>query len=523
MSPAFHLHLPQMPDIPDIQALCLAAAPAVAALGALACGRGLAPARAWACARIAMVAWCAAAAANAVALFMGGGGSAWGVRADVPGAAALLLVGFISWVIVRYAQTCLAGEPQQVAGARWLLATLAGVGLVVVGNHLLLMAAAWLGTSAALQRLLTYYSQRPAALLAAHKKRVTSRLADVMVFAAVALIAGNTDTFAIDEAMRVVAATPVLPWTLQAAAVLMAGAAILKCAQLPFHGWLIQVMEAPTPVSALLHAGVVNLGALVLIRLAVLMSAVPAAQALLVVVGSCTAVLAALVMSTRISVKVSLAWSTCAQLGFMLVQCGLGAYELALLHLLAHSLYKAHAFLDSGGTVHRSAVKQSAPPAASPSAWRAAAAAIGGTAVAALAAWAAGWGAEATPSAWLLLAIGGASMGPLLSAPAAAPRGAWLAAAAGSVVLVAVALAASHGLAEMAGLDAHRPHGFWLAWVGLSFSGLFALQAVLATWPQGRWAQALYPWFYGGLYLDERVSRWVFRIWPLPHSERPLA
>ncbi len=111
-------------------------------------------------------------------------------------------------------------------------------------------------------------------------------------------------------------------------------------------------MEAPTPVSALLHAGVVNMGGFVLLRVAELIGLVPS-QWLLVIVGSLTAVLAGMVMLTRISIKVRLAWSTCAQMGFMLMEIGLGLYELALLHLVAHSLYKAYAFLSSGEAVER--------------------------------------------------------------------------------------------------------------------------------------------------------------------------
>lgn len=95
-----------------------------------------------------------------------------------------------------------------------------------------------------------------------------------------------------------------LPLSLTGAALLLAFAAILKTAQLPLHGWLIQVMEAPTPVSALLHAGVVNMGGFVLLRVAELIGLVPSAQWLLVIVGSLTAVLAGMVMLTRISIKV---------------------------------------------------------------------------------------------------------------------------------------------------------------------------------------------------------------------------
>jgi NAD(P)H-quinone oxidoreductase subunit 5 len=114
---------------------------------------------------------------------------------------------------------------------------------------------------------------------------------------------------------------------------------------------LIQVMEAPTPVSALLHAGIVNAGAFLVIRMSPVVSYSSTALGLLALVGLVTLALAALVMLTQTSVKVSLAWSTTAQMGFMLLECGLGLYSLAMLHLVAHSLYKAHAFLASGSVV----------------------------------------------------------------------------------------------------------------------------------------------------------------------------
>ena len=93
---------------------------------------------------------------------------------------------------------------------------------------------------------------------------------------------------------------------LQWSAVLLVLAVILRTALLPVHGWLIQVMEAPTPVSALLHAGVVNLGGFLLIRFAPLLEAAPAARWLLVVFGLGTAMLAGLVMLTRVSEAISL-------------------------------------------------------------------------------------------------------------------------------------------------------------------------------------------------------------------------
>jgi NAD(P)H-quinone oxidoreductase subunit 5 len=139
--------------------------------------------------------------------------------------------------------------------------------------------------------------------------------------------------------------------TLALASVALALAAAFKCAQIPFHGWLIRVMEAPTPVSALLHAGVINLGGFLWLRLFPLFDGFTAGHMILLVVGGVTAVVAVMTMMTQYSVKHALAWSTCAQMGFMLFEIGMGAYTLAFLHLLAHSLYKAHSFLASGRTV----------------------------------------------------------------------------------------------------------------------------------------------------------------------------
>ena len=153
-----------------------------------------------------------------------------------------------------------------------------------------------------------------------------------------------------------------------AAAALLAVAAILKSAQFPAHGWLTEVMETPTPVSALLHAGVINAGGYLLIRFADVMLLAPGVLAALVMIGGFTALFGSLVMLTQPAVKTSLAWSTVAQMGFMIFECGLALFPLALLHIVAHSLYKAHSFLASGGAVERVASIRRPGPVAIPKA-----------------------------------------------------------------------------------------------------------------------------------------------------------
>ncbi|MCL4108111.1 UNVERIFIED_CONTAM: hypothetical protein GTU68_012847 [Idotea baltica] len=114
-------------------------------------------------------------------------------------------------------------------------------------------------------------------------------------------------------------------------------------------------MEAPTPVSALMHAGIVNAGGYLLIRMSPIVSLSPAAMWSVAGIGAFTAIMAAIVMLPQTSVKGSLAWSTIAQMGFMMLQCGLGAFSAAMLHIIAHSLYKAHAFLSSGSVMAEAA------------------------------------------------------------------------------------------------------------------------------------------------------------------------
>jgi NAD(P)H-quinone oxidoreductase subunit 5 len=112
------------------------------------------------------------------------------LRLDLVGGAMLLLVAFIGWVILQFSRRYLDGDAGQVRYVRWFLATLAAVSLLVLSNHLLLIWLAWLGTSISLHQLLTFYDDRAPALIAAHKKFITSRLADVCLLGAIAFVAG---------------------------------------------------------------------------------------------------------------------------------------------------------------------------------------------------------------------------------------------------------------------------------------------------------------------------------------------
>lgn len=287
------------------------------------------------------------------------------VRLDSISTTMLLLVSFVGWVVVRYSRTYLDGEPRQAAFTSWLCVTLASVLLLVSAGNLIQLFIAWVATSLSLHRLLLFYPGRPGAQRAARKKFIVARIADVALLGALlALVAryGTGDIAGILEAARGDAGGPLATLIVS----LLASAAVLKSAQFPTHGWLTEVMETPTPVSALLHAGVINAGGFLLIRFADLMLLSPIVLALLVMIGGFTAIFGASVMLTQPAVKTSLAWSTVSQMGFMMFECGLGLFSLALLHIVAHSLYKAHSFLASGGAVERVAAIRRPGPVAIP-------------------------------------------------------------------------------------------------------------------------------------------------------------
>ncbi len=345
-----------------------------AAIGFLATGRR--PRRLPVFAEAAALAALVAAAASVAGLIHFGAGTSrliglYGigvsVRMDAVSAVMLLLVTFIGWIVVRYAGTYLDGEARQGPFTGWLCLTLAAVVMLVTAGNLVQFVAAWIATSVFLHRLLLFYPERVAARRAARKKFLTARLGDAALVGATALLAaayGTTDIGSILLAARAGEGGGAAV----AAAALMALAAVLTSAQFPTHGWLTEVMETPTPVSALLHAGVINAGGFLLIRFADVMLLAPGVLAVLVVIGGFTALFGSLVMLTQPAVKTSLAWSTVAQMGFMIFECGLALFPLALLHIVAHSLYKAHSFLASGGAVERVAAIRRPGPVAIPGA-----------------------------------------------------------------------------------------------------------------------------------------------------------
>ncbi|WP_372625100.1 proton-conducting transporter membrane subunit [Falsiroseomonas sp.] len=280
---------------------------------------------------------------------LGDGALRLAIRLDAISATMTLLVAFVGWVVMRYGRSYLDGAAREGAFHGFMSLTLAAVLVLVQAGSLAVLILAFFAVGRALRRLLLFHGERAEARRAAAKLALVWGMGDVALVLASALLWWAFATA--DLAALGAAARDGLPLAAQVGVVLLVIAALLKTASFPMHGWLTEVMEAPTPVSALLHAGIINAGGFLLIRLAEVVQASPGAMAALLMLGGITALFGAVVMLTQSAVKTALAWSTVSQMGFLLMQIGLGLWPLAVLHIVAHSLYKAHAFLSSGGAV----------------------------------------------------------------------------------------------------------------------------------------------------------------------------
>ncbi len=269
-----------------------------------------------------------------------------GLTVDRLGAAMAMLVATVGASVFRFSVRHLEGDPRRGRFLGWLAFTVGSAGLLMLATDLIPLFIAWSLTSFGLHRLLTHYPDRAEAVRPARKKFLISRIGDAALIGAIATTVqawGTTDLLEIDRAPAPADATAA-----HAAAVLIVIAALTKSAQFPFHSWLPETMEAPTPVSAMMHAGVINAGGALLIRTSPIVGQSEAALLILSAIGSSTLAIGMLAMWAQAKAKRTLAWSTVAQMGFLMIECGLGAFPAAMLHILGHGWYKARAFLTIG-------------------------------------------------------------------------------------------------------------------------------------------------------------------------------
>jgi len=224
--------------------------------------------------------------------------------------------------------------------------------LVLADNYALLYVG-WEGVGLASYLLIGFYQQRPSAATAAKKAFIVNRVGDVGLSVAIMVMFATFGTVTFDGVFGGVSHTS--STTLNAIGLLLLLGACGKSAQVPLQSWLLDAMEGPTPVSALIHAAtMVTAGVYLVARSGAIFSAASVALTAVAIVGTVTLLFGAVIGSAMDDIKKALAGSTMSQIGYMILGVGLGSkgYALGISHLLSHGFFKAGLFLGAGAVMH---------------------------------------------------------------------------------------------------------------------------------------------------------------------------
>ena len=233
----------------------------------------------------------------------------------------------------------------------WLSAFVFSMMILVMSDNFAGLFIGWEGVGLCSWGLIGYWIKKESATWAANEAFIMNRIADLGMLVGIFLIYWNTGTLQYDEAF---AAMPSLDHaTLTMIGIFLFIGAMGKSAQFPLHTWLADAMEGPTPVSALIHAAtMVTAGVYLVIRSNELYALIPNVGLFIASLGAFVAIFAASMALVNRDIKRVIAYSTLSQLGYMFAAAGLGAYWVALFHLMAHAFFKALLFLGAGNVMH---------------------------------------------------------------------------------------------------------------------------------------------------------------------------
>ncbi len=286
----------------------------------------------------------------------------WTLKADALSTAMVAMVTFVSALVHIYSVGYMSHEEKPVFRFFSYLSLFTFAMLMLVtSDNLIQLFFGWEGVGLMSYLLIGYWYDRPSANTAAIKAFIFNRVADLFFMVGIALTFLVFGTVEFDRIFQAVPAHAgdlyhvaglALP-ALEVIGVLLFIGAMGKSAQLFFQPWLADAMEGPTPVSALIHAAtMVTAGVFLVARFSPLLVAAPAALALVAFIGASTAFFAATIGLVQTDIKRVIAWSTCSQLGYMFLGCGVGAFNAGLFHLFTHAFFKALLFLSAGSVIH---------------------------------------------------------------------------------------------------------------------------------------------------------------------------
>ncbi|UFH36395.1 NADH-quinone oxidoreductase subunit L [Flavobacterium acetivorans] len=225
---------------------------------------------------------------------------------------------------------------------------------LVIGSNLLVLFIGWEGVGLCSYLLIGFWHKNQDFNDAAKKAFIMNRIGDLGLLIGIFIIGSLFSTLDYATLKTAIAgATDLNMYWISAAAFALFIGACGKSAQIPLYTWLPDAMAGPTPVSALIHAAtMVTAGIFMITRLNFLFDLAPDVQNIIAIVGSVTALVAATIALVQTDIKKVLAYSTVSQLGLMFLALGLGAYEVAVFHVITHAFFKACLFLGSGSVIH---------------------------------------------------------------------------------------------------------------------------------------------------------------------------
>jgi NADH-quinone oxidoreductase subunit L len=265
----------------------------------------------------------------------------------------VLLITFVGSLIHIYSIGYMEHDPARRKFFGYLNLFVASMLLLVLADSYLLVYVGWEGVGLASYLLIGFWLHKPTAATAAKKAFVINRVGDMGLALAVMTMFATFGTVSFEGVFA--AAPNASAWTLTAIGLFLLVAACGKSAQFPLQAWLLDAMEGPTPVSALIHAAtMVTAGVYLIVRSGPIFDLSPDARNAVIVVGAITLLFGAVIGTAKDDIKKALAASTMSQIGYMILAAGLGpaGYVFAIFHLLTHGFFKAGMFLGAGSVMH---------------------------------------------------------------------------------------------------------------------------------------------------------------------------
>ena len=286
-------------------------------------------------------------------LTAGGTTIGWGVHIDRLAIVMLGLVTFVALLVQVYSLEYMRGDSR--FGWYFAVHSLFGAAMLalVLADNLLFLYIAWELVGLGSYLLIGHWWERRSAAEAAKKAFITTRIGDVGLLIGIILLFRATGTFDISDIIEMAQSGAIGQGTLTASALLLFMGAMGKSAQFPFHVWLPDAMEGPTPVSALIHAAtMVAAGVYLVARMLPLFELAPVVMLVVAVIGLITFLYAGTLALVMTDIKRALAYSTVSHLGLMMLSLGAFGLAAAIFHLVAHGVSKAMLFLGAGSVMH---------------------------------------------------------------------------------------------------------------------------------------------------------------------------